>query len=173
MNRLFPQNPTSSLSLSQQRKKFREHKFSTSSLCTQKSESPSITSSNLYQEDNMPVQVSDELRQWLTSYFSEYSPSGKSYQTQGGEDKFFHKVGKFLLEVAFVSPRFYCMPKKRVGFIISTYEGEVFDWALWTAEALREQLNGLQSGKPMKLIFTKWLAVLCPTPSSESRQSTS
>ena len=63
----------------------------------------------------------------LTSYFGEYSPSAKDYQTQGGDDEFFHEVTKFLLEVAFISQRFYCMPKKKAGFITSTYEGEVFD----------------------------------------------
>ena len=44
------------------------------------------------------------------SYFGEYSPSAKAYQTQGGRDEFVHDVAKFLLEVGFVSPRFYCMP---------------------------------------------------------------
>ena len=64
----------------------------------------------------------------LTSYFGEYSSSAKDYQMQGGEDEFFHEVAKFLLEVAFVNcPQIYCMPKKRAGFIITTYEGEVFD----------------------------------------------
>ena len=51
----------------------------------------------------------------------------KALQTQGGEDEFFHEVTNFLLEVAFISPCFYCMRQKRSGFIISTYEGEVFD----------------------------------------------
>ena len=64
----------------------------------------------------------------LRSYFGEYSPSAKAYQTQGGRDEFFHEVAKFLLEVGFVSPRYYCMPKKRAGFIIASYEGEGFDW---------------------------------------------
>ena len=48
------------------------------------------------------------------------------------------------------------MPKKKAGLIISTYEWEVFDWGLLTAEVLRDQLNGVQGGKPMKPIFTKW-----------------
>ena len=61
----------------------------------------------------------------LRSYFGAYSPSAKAYQTQGGEDEFFHEVVKFLLEVSFLSPRFYCMPKKTAGFIISTCEGEM------------------------------------------------
>ena len=47
----------------------------------------------------------------LQSYFGEYSLSAKSYLTVGGPDVFFHDVAKFLLEVAFVSPRQYCMPK--------------------------------------------------------------
>ena len=64
----------------------------------------------------------------LQSYFSEYSPSAKAYQTNGGKDEFFHEVARFLLEIGFVSPRFYCMPKKRAGFIIAAYEEEDFDW---------------------------------------------
>ena len=66
-------------------------------------------------------------KEGLRSYFSEYSPSAKAYQTYGGRDEFFHEVARFLLEIAFVSPRFYCMPKKRVGFIIAAYEGEGFN----------------------------------------------
>ena len=54
----------------------------------------------------------------LKSYFGEYSPSAKAFQTQEGEDEFFHEVAKFLLEVGFVSPWFYYMPKKRDRFII-------------------------------------------------------
>ena len=105
----------------------------------------------------------------LRSYFGEYSPSAKAYQTQGGRDVFFHEVAKFLLEVGFVSPRFYCMPKKRAGFIIAAYEGEAFDWGLLSADALREQLNGVQKGKPMKPIFARWLSVLFPTSEPENR----
>ena len=78
----------------------------------------------------------------LRSYFGEYSPSTNAYQTQCGEDELFHEVAKILLQIAFVSPRFHHMPKKRVGFIITTYEGESFDWGLLTADALREQLQG-------------------------------
>ena len=99
----------------------------------------------------------------LWSYFGEYSPSAKAYQTYGGRDEFFHEVARFLLEIGFVSPRFYCMPKKRVGFIIATYEEDTFDWPLLSAEALREQLYGVQKGKPMKTIFARWLSVLFPT----------
>mgnify|MGYP006889244612 FL=1 len=47
----------------------------------------------------------------LRSYFGAYSPSAKAYKTLGGQDEFFQEVAKFLLEVAFVSPRFYGMPK--------------------------------------------------------------
>ena len=79
----------------------------------------------------------------LRSYFGEYSPSAKAFQTLGGEDEFFYEVAKFLLEVGFVSPRFYGMPKKRARFIITTYEGEVFDWELLSAEALWDQLYGV------------------------------
>ena len=106
----------------------------------------------------------------LRSYFGEYSPSAKAFQTHGGEDKFFHEVAKFLLDMGFVSTRFYCMPKKRANFIIATYEGEVFDWGLLSAEALREQLYGVQKGKPMKPIFARWLSVLFQTQRSENRQ---
>ena len=63
----------------------------------------------------------------LESYFGEYSPSAKAYRTQGGEDVFFHDVAKFLLEVAWVSPRSYCMPKYRARFIIATNEGQKID----------------------------------------------
>ena len=72
----------------------------------------------------------------LRSYFGEYSPSAKDFQTLGGQDEFFHEVAKFMLEVGFVTPRFYGMPKKRARFIIATYEREVFDWGLLSAEAL-------------------------------------
>ena len=95
----------------------------------------------------------------LRSYFGEYSSSAKAFQTLGEEDE----VAKFLLEVGFVSPRFYGMPKKRVGFIIATYEGETFDWGLLLAEALRDQLYGVQQkGKPMKTIFARWLSIVFP-----------
>ena len=103
----------------------------------------------------------------LRSYFGEYSPSAKAYQTYGGKEEFFHEVARFLLEVAFVSPRFYCMPKKRAGFIIATYEKEDFNWPLLSGEALREQLQGVKTGKPMKQIFARWLSVLFPVQESE------
>ena len=32
----------------------------------------------------------------LQSYFGEYSPSAKAYQTYGGRDEFFHEVARFL-----------------------------------------------------------------------------
>ena len=98
----------------------------------------------------------------LESYFGEYSPSAKAYRTHGGKDLFFPDVAKFLLEVACVSPRSYCMPKQRVGFIITTYGGETIDWGCITRVALREQLHGVRQGKPMKSIFAQWLIVLCP-----------
>ena len=101
------------------------------------------------------------------SYFGAYSPSTKAYQTYRGRDEFFHEVARFLLEIAFVSPRFYCMPKKRAAFIIVAYEDEEFDWALLSVEALREQLHGVQNGKPMKAIFARWLSVLFPAQESE------
>ena len=63
----------------------------------------------------------------LRSYFGEYSLLAKAFQTLGGQDEFFHEVVKFMLEVGFVTPRFYVMPKKRARFIIATYEGETFD----------------------------------------------
>ena len=105
----------------------------------------------------------------LRSYFSAYSPSAKAYQTYGGRNLFFHEVARFLLEIAFVNPRFYCMPKKRVGFIIAAFEGEELDWALLLVEALREQLHGVQNGKPMKAIFARWLSVLFPAQESENQ----
>ena len=104
----------------------------------------------------------------LRSYFGEYSPSAKAYQTYGGRDEFFHEVARFLLEVGFVSPRFYCMPKKRAGFIIAAYEKEDFNWPLLSGEALREQLQGVKTGKPMKQIFGRWLSVLFPIQESET-----
>ena len=104
----------------------------------------------------------------LQSYFGEYSPSAKAYQTYGGRDEFFHEVARFLLEVGFVSPRFYCMPKKRAGFIIAAYEKEDFNWPLLSGEALREQLQGVKTGKPMKQIFGRWLSVLFPIQESET-----
>ena len=89
----------------------------------------------------------------------------------GRQDEFFHQVAKFMLEVAFVMPRFYGMPNKRAGFIIVTYEGENFDWELLSTEALRDHLYGVQNrGEMMKTIFARWLSVLFPHPSSENRQ---
>ena len=80
----------------------------------------------------------------LRSYFGEYSPLAKAFQTLGGQDEFFHEVAKFMLEVGFVTPCFYGMPKKRAGLIIATYEGETFDWGLLSTEALSDQLYGFQ-----------------------------
>ena len=100
-------------------------------------------------------------KETLRSYFGEYSPSAKAFQTY--VEKFFHEVAKFILEVAFVTPRFYSMPKKRPRFIIATYEGENFDWGLLSAEVLRDQLYGVQQkGKMMKTIFARCLSVLFP-----------
>ena len=110
-------------------------------------------------------------KETLCSYFGEYSPSAKAFQMMGGQDEFFHGVEKFMLEVAFVTPRFYGMPKKRTSDIIATYQGKIFDWGLLSAEALRDQLYGVQQkGKMMKTIFARWLSVLFPPPSSENRQ---
>ena len=97
---------------------------------------------NLKREGFDAVQKLD--KETLRSYFKEYSPSAKAFQTMGGQDEFFHEVAKFMLEVAFVTQRFYGMPKKRAGFIIATYEGEQFDWGLLSTEAPREQLSGIQ-----------------------------
>ena len=122
---------------------------------------------NLKREGFDAVQKMD--KETLRSYFGEYSPSAKAFQTMGGQDEFFHEVAKFMLEVAFVTQRFYSMPKKRAGFIIATYEGEQFDWGLLSAKALREQLSGIQQkGKMMKTIIARWLAVLFPPQSSEN-----
>ena len=124
---------------------------------------------NLKREGFDAVQKMD--KETLRSYFGEYSPSAKAFQTMGGHDEFFHEVAKFMLEVAFVTQRFYGMPKKRAGFIIATYEGEKFDWGLLSAEALREQLSGIQQkGKMMKTFIAQWLTVLFPPQSLEIRQ---
>ena len=61
------------------------------------------------------------------------------------------------------------MPKKRASFIRAAFEGEDFDWALLSAEALREQLHGVQNEKPMKKIFARWLSVLFPAQESENQ----
>ena len=45
------------------------------------------------------------------------------------------------------------MPKTRAGFIISTFDGEVFNGGLLTSEVLQKKLDGVKNGKPMKLIF--------------------
>ena len=99
----------------------------------------------------------------LRSYFREYSPSAKAFQMFGGQDEFFHEVATFMLEVGFVTAWFYGMPKKRVGFIIATYEGETFDCGLLLVEVLRDQLYGVQQKrKSMKTIFARWLSILFP-----------
>ena len=113
-------------------------------------------------------------RKWtrpLSYHISEsILPRPKLFKRWGSQDEFFHEVAKFMLEVGFVTPWFYGMPKKRAGFIIATYEGETFDWGLLSAEALRDQLYGVQQkGKPMKTIFGRWLSVLFPPQSSENR----
>ena len=89
----------------------------------------------------------------LESYFKRYFPSAKLYRTYGGQDVFFHDLVKFLLEVACVNPRQYCMLKQWAGFI-------------------REQLHGVQQGKPVKSIFPLWLRVLCPPRATETRLKT-
>ena len=77
-----------------------------------------------------------------------------------------HKEGRtnfFMKWPSFISPQYYRMPKKRAGFIIAAYEGEVFDWELLSAEALREQLYGVKKGKPMRPSFARWFSVIFPT----------
>ena len=56
---------------------------------------------NLKREWFDAVQKMD--KETLQSYFGEYSPSAKAFQTMGGQDEFFHEVAKFMLEVAFVT----------------------------------------------------------------------
>ena len=73
----------------------------------------------------------------LESYFGPYSLLAKSYRTYNRQDAFFHEVAKFLLEVACVSPRQYCMPKQQVGIIIETYDGVKVDWGYITRVASR------------------------------------
>ena len=77
-------------------------------------------------------------KETLRSYFGEYSPSTKAFQTMGGQDEFFHEVAKFMFEVGFGTLRFNDMPKKRAGFIIAAYEGETFNWGLLSAEVQRD-----------------------------------
>ena len=77
-----------------------------------------------------------------------------------------HKEGRtnfFMKWPSFISPQYYRMPKKRAGFIIAAYEGEVFDWELLSAKALREQLYGVKKGKPMRPSFARWFSVIFPT----------
>ena len=105
-----------------------------------------ITSKKVRQALGMPRGGFDAVKkvseEGLRSYFGEYSTSAKAYQTYGGRDEFFHEVARFLVEIGFVSPRFYYMHKKRVaGFIIVTNEEETFEWAFLSAEALREQMH--------------------------------
>ena len=79
----------------------------------------------------------------LESYFKRYFPSAKLYRTYGGQDVFFHEVAEFLLEVACVNTRHYRMPKQRLGFIITRYDGSKVDWGYITGVALREHLRGV------------------------------
>ena len=74
----------------------------------------------------------------LLSYFGMYSPFAKAYRTQGGDDQLFQEVANFLLEVAYVNPHSYHMPKQKVGFIIATYEGENIDWGYITGITLQD-----------------------------------
>ena len=60
------------------------------------------------------------------------------------------------------------MPKRRVVIIIAAYEEEDFNWPLLSAEPLREQPQAVQTRKPMKPIFGRWLSVLFPTQKSEN-----
>ena len=60
--------------------------------------------------------------------------------------------------------------EKWAAFIITTYEGKIFDWGFSKVEALREQLLGVQKGTSMKPIFAQRLSMLFPTPSSENQQ---
>ena len=59
--------------------------------------------------------------QVLESYFGEYSTLAKACRMQGGPNKLFRELAKFLLEVASVHPTTYAMPKKKVGFITMAY----------------------------------------------------
>ena len=108
----------------------------------------------------------------LRSYFRGYSASAEAYKTQGGEDELFQEVAKFLLDVAFVSPRFYCMCVCSARFIIVTYEGDTIDWGYLNGEALWDQVKRVQNSKPMKPIFSQWFTVLYPTTSTEIRHNT-
>ena len=63
----------------------------------------------------------------LESYFREYSTSAKAYRTQDGTNELFRELVKFLLEVPCVHPSTYSMSKKKVGFIIATYQRDLID----------------------------------------------
>ena len=63
----------------------------------------------------------------LEKYFSKYFTTTKTYKTQSGPDAFFKEAVKFLLEIAYVHPKTYGIPKNRVGLIIATYEGTTVD----------------------------------------------
>ena len=96
----------------------------------------------------------------LESYFGPYSPSAKSY---GGKRCFLSWCCK-----VFVG----CGLCQSTTVLYAQTEGRFCNRYIWrlevqlgyiTSVALREQLCGVQNGKPMKLIFARWLTVLCPT----------
>ena len=43
-------------------------------------------------------------KEGMRSYFGEYSPSAKAYQTEGGREEFFHEVAKFFIGSRFCQP---------------------------------------------------------------------
>ena len=51
-------------------------------------------------------------------------------------DIFFRDVIKFLLEITYVHPKSYGMPKHKADVIIATYQGNPIDWGFVTGVAL-------------------------------------
>ena len=47
----------------------------------------------------------------LEGYFGDYSPTTKAYRTQGGPDLLFREIATFLLDIKFLHPNPYPMPK--------------------------------------------------------------
>ena len=108
----------------------------------------------------------------LQSYFGPCSTSAISHLTNGGPNVFLHDVAKFLLEVAFLIARGYCMPKQRAGFIIEAYEDETIDWGYLKTEAIREQINNVKKGKSMRMILARWVTVLRISPLEDATRKT-
>ena len=99
----------------------------------------------------------------LRSYFGEYSPSAKAFQTMGGQDEFFHEVAKFMLEVGFVTPHFYGEPHVNPNDMTRIQEGQSSVTSVREATAFpeippatHELVAILQFGTSYELV--EWLA---------------